>query len=93
MELPVNYDDCPVHLRRTVREEYCRIQDNKCCHCNAPLDGSPSSEVAALPINKSLFPESFFKWPVHLHHSHETGMTIGAVHNICNAVLWEYHNE
>jgi hypothetical protein len=41
----------------------------------------------------SLFPKNFLKWPVHLHHSHDTGMTIGAVHSYCNAVLWQYHNE
>ena len=44
-------------------------------------------------ITNSLFPPNFFKWPVHLHHSHDTGMTIGAVHARCNAVLWQYHGE
>ena len=33
---------------------------------------------------------NFFKWPVHLHHCHDTGMTTGAVHCYCNAVLWQY---
>jgi hypothetical protein len=40
-----------------------------------------------------LFPELFLKYPVHLHHSHVTGLTIGAVHAYCNAVLWVYHDE
>ena len=44
-------------------------------------------------IDEELVPENFFKYPVHLHHSHYTGMTIGAVHANCNAVLWQYHGE
>jgi hypothetical protein len=28
-----------------------------------------------------------------LHHCHQTGLTIGAVHAKCNAVLWQYHGE
>ena len=31
--------------------------------------------------------------PIHLHHDHDTDLTIGAVHAYCNAILWEYHNE
>jgi len=44
-------------------------------------------------INENLFPPKFLNWPVHLHHDHKTGMTVGAVHSHCNAVLWQYHNE
>lgn len=79
--------------RRKVREEYIKIQDGNCCHCNEKLSGKPSEEITSKSVNKSLFPENFFKWPVHLHHCHDTGMTIGAVHNYCNAVLWQYHGE
>ena len=39
---------------------------------------------------KTIFPENFFDHSIHLHHDHDTGMTIGAVHAHCNAVLWEY---
>ena len=28
--------------------------------------------------------------PIHLQHSHNTGVTEGAVHNYCNAVMWQY---
>jgi hypothetical protein len=49
--------------------------------------------VMSKKINVDLFPPNFFKWPVHLHHDHRTGMTIGAVHCRCNAVLWQYHGE
>lgn len=93
MELPVKYSECTPQQRRLVREEYVRIQDNKCSHCKEPLSGPPAKEVKALAVNRRLFPDNFFKWPVHLHHSHDTGLTLGAVHSYCNAVLWQYHGE
>jgi hypothetical protein len=59
---------------------------------NKPLDGHPSKEVRGKIINTSLFPRGFFKNPIHLQHCHKTGMTEGAVHSLCNAVMWQYHN-
>lgn len=93
MELPVNYDAIPINERRLVREEYIRLQEGKCYHCGNPLDDYPSDEALSYVVNEDYFPPNFFKWPVHLHHNHETGMTIGAVHSHCNAVLWQYHGE
>ncbi|NBS75136.1 MAG: hypothetical protein EBT78_16545 [Betaproteobacteria bacterium] len=91
--LPVDYRALASWQRRQVREQYVREQDGKCSHCQEPLSGNASKEVMSKPLNKRLFPENFFKHPVHLHHSHENGMTIGAVHCHCNAVLWQYHGE
>lgn len=93
MNLPVNYDQLPFQQRRAVREEYVRVQNGLCAHCRAPLVGDPSMGELEKWIDEELFPENFFKYPVHLHHSHETGLTIGAVHAHCNAVLWQYHGE
>lgn len=93
MKLPVNYDDLTPSQRRLVREEYIKIQDGKCSHCGKHLSQKASDEVMKRKINKSLFPPNFFKHPVHLHHDHDTGMTIGAIHCHCNAVLWQYYGE
>lgn len=93
MKLPVNYDELEPRDRRAVREEYVRVQKGLCSHCGAPLRGEASPQIMDKWINRVLFPESFFDYPVHLHHSHETGLTIGAVHCHCNAVLWQYHGE
>lgn len=93
MDLPVNYDKLPQAKRRLVREEYVRLQDGLCHHCGAPLTGNPTKEVEALWVRTALFPPGFFRNPVHLHHHHDTGMTIGAVHARCNAVLWQYNGE
>lgn len=93
MKLPANYETMHWTERKAVREEYVRRQDGKCQHCGESLAGEPSSKVRGKSIRKSLFPKSFFNYPVHLHHCHKTGMTIGAVHNRCNAVLWQYHGE
>lgn len=93
MKLPVNYNEIHYTQKRAVREEYIKRQKGMCAHCGHPLNGEAAKEILAKPVNKKLFPQGFFKWPVHLHHSHGSGMTIGAVHNYCNAVLWQYHDE
>ncbi len=93
MKLPVNYEALTPQERRGVREEYVRLQDGKCSHCGNPLNGKATGEVMRKWINTRLFPENFFRWPVHLHHDHCTGLTVGAVHCHCNAVLWQYHGE
>jgi hypothetical protein len=91
--LPVNYDKLHWTERKDVRNQYVAEQNGLCQHCGQPLTGSPSSKVEAKWVNKALFPPNFFKYPVHLHHCHKTGMTIGVVHNKCNAVLWQYYGE
>ena len=93
MKLPTNYDNLSPIKRKAVREEYIHLQDNKCYHCGNPLNEKPSQAMMNKSINTKLFPPNFFYWPIHLHHSHETGMTIGAVHARCNAILWQYHGE
>ena len=93
MKLPVNYYDFHYTERWKIRNEYVRRQDGKCHYCKKPLDGPPRKDIAKLDVDKTLFPDGFFNYPVHLHHSHDTGMTIGAVHCHCNAVLWQYEGE
>lgn len=93
MILPQNYDALDRYKRREVREEYIKKQGGKCYHCGADLEKQPCSSVRCLPVTEKLFPPGFFKYPVHLHHDHNTGLTIGAVHAYCNAVLWEHHGE
>jgi hypothetical protein len=93
MKLPINYEKINQQQRRIVRLEYIDRQNGLCAHCNNSLSGNPSHDVLCHIINENLFLPYFFKWPVHLHHNRQTGMTIGAVHSDCNAVLWEYYGE
>jgi len=93
MILPVIYDEIHWKERWKVREEYVKLQEGLCYHCKKPLSGEPSKEVLKMKVTPRLFPENFFKHPIHLHHSHETGLTLGAVHNYCNAVLWQHFGE
>ena len=93
MKLPVDYNKLTWQERKAVRLEYVKIQNELCAHCGTSLYGDPAKEVFSKPIKLSLFPPNFLMYPVHLHHNHNTGMTIGAVHSYCNAVLWEYHGE
>lgn len=76
-----------------VREKYISLQDGRCYYCKADLESDPPEDVLSKRIHKFLFPADFFKHPIHLHHNHDTGLTIGAVHAFCNAVLWQFHGE
>lgn len=89
-ELPVMYHDTPPKERRLVREEYVWRQGGKCWYCNGSLHMPPPAHIMSKKINRRLFPSNFFKHPVHLQHDHDTGLTEGAVHAVCNAVLWQY---
>lgn len=91
IELPTQYDKLDAKTRKWVREKYIEIQNNKCWYCDGNLDEPPPQEVSEKHITHYLFPIGFFKTPVHLQHDHDTGLTEGAVHAYCNAVLWEYH--
>ena len=93
MELPQSYSKSSPSLRRLIREEYRKIQDDKCWFCKQPLTGEPHKEVLEAPLLLELFPPNFLKHPIHLHHSHETDLTIGAVHARCNGYLWQYLGE
>jgi hypothetical protein len=93
IELPVAYSTLTPTARRAVREKYIRVQNGDCLHCGNALSGPASNVIMNMYINRRLFPDTFFKFPVHLHHDHNTDMTLGAVHCHCNAVLWQYHGE
>lgn len=93
MKLPTDYNKLSRKERGLVRKEYIRLQKGKCIHCGGDLDRPPRPEVRSLKVDRSLFPPAFYDHPVHLHHNHDTGMTIGAVHAHCNAVLWYHHGE
>lgn len=90
MELPIRYDRATWQQRKAAREECAFRQDYRCHYCKGDLGVRPKQDKR---IDWRAFPSNFTKYPVHLHHSHDTGMTIGAVHAYCNAVLWQYHGE
>jgi len=93
MELPINYTIASAKSKKTAREQYVKDQNNMCPFCGGSLLEKAPQEVRKKKIDWRLFPPHFLKYPIHLHHDHKTGMTIGAVHNYCNAVLWQYHGE
>lgn len=92
---PQDYRKLTQPERRKLREAYVAEQDGKCFHCNGYLNAEPPAKIIGKPINWKRFPGGvqFLRYPVHLHHCHKTGMTIGAVHAYCNAFLWQYHGE
>lgn len=93
IKLPQVYEDLSFLDRKAVRLAYIEEQKGRCYYCKELLASRPADEVTARTVNVRLFPPNFFDHPVHLHHSHETGLTLGAVHAYCNAVLWIYEKE
>ena len=92
-ELPVMYSKLTHAERFNVRLAYIEAQDRRCHYCKNLFTELPPEDVYNRKINVKLFPVNFFEYPIHLHHNHETDMTIGAVHCHCNAVLWQFHGE
>lgn len=90
---PVRYHSLTPQNRRRVRNSYVTHQKGLCFYCGAPLSGKPAPNIERKPVDGRLFPTNFFKYPIHLHHCHRTGMTEGAVHNKCNAVLFQYEGK
>lgn len=91
MKLPVKYKSLSPIERRNVREKYRELQGDFCMFCKRALTETPDMDMN---INWKLFPggRDFLKYPVHLQHCHKTGLTEGAVHAYCNAVLWQYYD-
>lgn len=93
MKLPVNYNEITPRTRAKVRLQYSEEQNGKCYYCESDLTGNPSIMAMITNVNRELFPKNFYDHPVHLHHDHNTGLTLGAVHCHCNAILWQFHGE
>lgn len=91
LSLPINYEEANWQVRRQAREQYEVEQNGLCMHCKVSLDAEPPESITDKVIDWSVFPLHFLKHPIHLQHKHDTGMTEGAVHAYCNAVMWQYH--
>lgn len=89
-DLPVKYDNLQWFEKKLVREQYVVEQDFKCYYCQHSLQEPAPEYITSKKIDWSFFPQNFLKSPIHLQHNHDTGMTEGAVHNYCNAVMWQY---
>ena len=88
--IPVSYSELTPTKRRETRERYIQSQGNKCYWCKKDLSSPPPKKITDKKIDWRRFPENFLKYPIHLHHDHDTDMTEGAVHAYCNAVMWQY---
>lgn len=86
-KLPIDYTKLHWIERKEVREQYIKEQKGKCMYCDKNLTSDPPKNILDKKINWKLFPINFLKYPIHLQHCHDTGMTEGAVHAYCNAVL------
>ena len=93
---PQRYRDLNTNQRRKLLDEYVEHFRGRCLYCHLKLDGKPSRIVrdSADEIEWDNLPggkEGFLKNPVHLHHDHETGLTLAPIHALCNAHSWEFY--
>lgn len=91
--LPAHYKLLSQRERAQVRQQYIKLQDGFCWFCKDKLDGPANAGIRSKKLNMRLFPKGFLDNPIHLHHDHNTGLTIGAVHAYCNGYLWQYLGE
>jgi len=89
---PLKYKSLTPNERRLLRLQYIEDQQGNCFYCKQPLVDPPPSYITEKQIDLSLFPLGFFNYPIHLQHDHNTGLTEGAVHAYCNAVMWQYEH-
>lgn len=91
MKLPAEYDKLTAKQRRQAKIEYIVLQNKKCWYCRGNLYAPPPENILKFRIDLKWFPEGFLDTPIHLQHDHSSGLTEGAVHAYCNAVLWQYY--
>lgn len=89
---PVNYKSLTPNERRLIRSQYIEDQQGLWFYCKQPLLDAPPSYITDKSIDWTLFPINFLYHPIHLQHDHNTGLTEGAVHAYCNAVMWQYEH-
>jgi len=90
IKIPAKYSKLNVVQRIQVREKYIELQKGLCFYCKGVLGAKPPKKITDKKIHWDFFPNNFLKHPIHLQHDHATGLTEGAVHAYCNAVMWEY---
>lgn len=93
---PQRYRDLNANQHRKLRDEYVEYFRGRCLYCDGQLDDEPHEFVrqSADEIEWDNLPgskEGFLKNPVHLHHDHETGLTLGPIHALCNAHSWHFY--
>jgi hypothetical protein len=88
--LPVDYTKLDRAEKKAVRKQYIKEQNGICFYCGCNLNEEAPQNIKDKKIDLALFPENFLQYPIHLQHNHYNGMTEGAVHNYCNAVMWQY---
>jgi hypothetical protein len=93
VNIPADYTNLSRKERASVRFRYILKQNGLCYYCGESLALPPPKRITDKEIDWTRFPDNFLKHPIHLQHNHKTGMTEGAVHAYCNAVMWQYESK
>lgn len=90
---PLLYNKLSYKEKIILRNKYIADQGGLCMYCKSNINHPPPEFITKKKICWEIFPPNFLKYPIHLQHNHETGLTEGAVHSYCNAVMWQYEGK
>ena len=87
LELPTKYSSLSGERLSAVKEAYICLQRERCWLC-----GNNLYELSKYLVdNPKLMPlcgnELAERYPLHLHHDHDTGLTLGVTHAECNIII------
>ena len=98
------YSELTPARRRELREAYVKEQGCLCFYCGEALAQPPPAEAVERTALRFKPISGFVKdilstrgagmgWdcsrhPINLQHNHDTDLTEGAVHSLCNLVMW-----
>lgn len=84
LELPTKYSSLTGERKSAVKEAYICLQRDRCWLCGDDLYDPPKFLVENpnyMPLCGNQLAEHS---PLHLHHDHKTGLTLGVTHAECN---------
>ena len=87
LELPTKYSSLSGERLSAVKEAYICLQRERCWLCGNNLWGLPKYIVENPKLMALCFNKLAEQMPYHLHHDHDTGLTLGVTHAECNIII------
>jgi len=86
LELPIKYSSLSGERLSAVKEAYTCLQRERCWLCGNNLWDLPKYIVENPKLMGLCGNQLAEHSPLHLHHDHDTGLTLGVTHAECNII-------
>lgn len=86
LELPTKYSSLSGERLAVVKEAYICLQRERCWLCGGNLYELPNHVVDNPNLIGLCSSQLAEQHPLHLHHNHDTGLTLGVAHAECNII-------